>query len=432
MKKLTLLAGLLLAFFLAYQPVASAAQVTELNAIVAVVDDDVITRAELDARLDQLKQQLAQNNAQLPPQSVLERQMLERLIIEKLELQQADSMGLKLSDDSLNKLIQNIARDNKLTLSQMHEVLARDGVDYATFRENIRREYTINQVKQRMVDNKIVVTDQEIEAYLRQNASSANRDEEYDISHILVAVPDGASPDQIEKARLKAQDILSRLRAGADFRNTAISDSDGRQALEGGELGWRKAGELPTLFSEVVPGMQPGDLSDILRSASGFHIIRLNDRRGGERHIIQQTHARHILIRTNEIVSDFDAKQRLERLRERILAGEDFATLAKANSEDPGSGAKGGDLGWANPGSFVPEFEQVMNKLAPNAISQPFQSPFGWHIIQLLGRRDYDNTDEYNKAQARNLIKQRKASEEENLWLRRLRDEAFVEVRLGN
>jgi peptidyl-prolyl cis-trans isomerase SurA len=280
------------------------------------------------------------------------------------------------------------------------------------------------------VADQVSVTPQEVDDFLASQKNLGNLNEEYHLSHILITVPEAASPKQVQAARTKAEQVLAKLHTGADFREMAVSYSDGQQALEGGDLGWRKAGQLPTLFSDIVTRMHEGEISDLIRSPSGFHILKLTGRRGEKKHIVRQTHARHILIRTNEVTSDYDARTRLERLRQRLLAGEDFAALAKANSDDRGSASRGGDLGWTNPGDFVPAFAKVMNELAPGAISEPFKSQFGWHIVQVLGRRDYDNTEQYQRARAREALRARKIDERLQQWVRRIRDEAYVEYRL--
>lgn len=431
MKKTTLVATLALCVNALFISQVQATPVTELDSIVAVVDDDVVTRRQLDQRVDTIKQQISLKSAQMPNEELLQRQVLERLIIETLQMREAERLGIRVSEESLDRIVANIAKENQLTLTQLREVLLKDGVTFTQFRDNLRRELLINQLKQREVDNKVSVSEHEINAYLERTASLAARDEEYHLRHILIAVPDGSSPERIDEARGKAEQIRSELLNGADFASTAINHSDSRQALEGGDLGWRKAGELPSLFSEVVPNMQAGEISELLRNTSGFHILLLEEKRGGERHMVQQTHARHILIRTNEIASETEVLNALERVRERLKNSEDFAKLARAISEDPGSAAKGGDLGWASPGQFVPEFEQTMNSLAIGEISKPFKSQFGWHIMQVLERRNYDSTDEVNRSKALEALKKRKVSEDETQWLRSLRDNAYVEIRLG-
>jgi len=418
-----LLGGLLSVFPL------HAAQVVELNRIVAVVDNEAITSLELEKRLQGIMVQLRQNGTAMPPLDILRRQVLERLIIERIQLTLADSRGVRVNDETLNEVITRIAAQNQLSLQQFREALEGDGVDFSDFREEVRHEITMNNLRTREVESRIDVTQQEVDDFLARQAGGDGLDSEYRLGHILIAVPEGASPEQVQAARSQAQQVLDELRAGADFRQMAITHSSGQQALQGGDLGWRKGGQLPTLFADSVMHLTPGEVSELLRSSSGFHIIKLLEKRGEERHYITQTHARHILVRSTELVSDFEARNKLARLRERVLQGEDFADLARAHSEDPGSGANGGDLGWANPGTFVGPFEEAMSKLRPDEISQPFRSQFGWHIVQVLERRQRDSTEELKRARAFDAIRQRKIEEETQDWLRRLRDEAYVEYK---
>jgi len=303
-------------------------------------------------------------------------------------------------------------------------------VDFAQFREEMRDEIVLRKLRQRQVDSRITVTNQEIDNLLATQKRQGNISDEYRIGHILIALPEAATPKQIQAAREKAQTVLSELRHGADFGKTAITFSDGQQALDGGDLGWRRAGELPTLFSDVVLQLKVGEISDLIRSSSGFHIIKLLDHRGGDRHITTQTHARHILIRPNELISDDDARRKLEEIRDRIQQGEDFAAMAEAYSDDKANSGNGGDLGWINPGDMDPDFEAAMDALQPNQLSQPVRTRFGWHLIDVLGRRNQDVTEEFERTKAREQIYQRKIEEESINWLRRLRDEAYVEIRL--
>jgi len=432
MKGLTQLTIGALALICAAQAPAAAfsANTTELDRIVAVVDDDVITRTELNDKLDSVEKQLRQQNVALPGEDTLRKQVLERLILTHIQLQLAARSGIQVDDDTLNRTISTVAAQNKLTLSEFRNVLERDGVDFAQFREEMRDEIVLRKLRQRQVDSRITVTDQEIENLLAAQKRQGNISDEYRIGHILIALPEAATPKQIQAAREKAQTVLSELRHGADFGKTAITFSDGQQALDGGDLGWRRAGELPTLFSDVVLQLKVGEISDLIRSSSGFHIIKLLDHRGGDRHITTQTHARHILIRPNELISDDDARRKLEEIRDRIQQGEDFAAMAEAYSDDKANSGNGGDLGWINPGDMDPDFEAAMDALQPNQLSQPVRTRFGWHLIDVLGRRNQDVTEEFERTKAREQIYQRKIEEESINWLRRLRDEAYVEIRL--
>ena len=408
----------------------SHAAIQEINSIAAVVDDDIITRAELNQRLQDVYQQLRQQGGQLPPRELLERQVLERMIIEKLQLTQARQQGIQIDDEQLNDIIGNIAAENGLTLAQLRQALAADGVNFAFFREQIRNEVLISRVRTQQVENTIHVSPVEVDNFLARQPVDRDQDSEYRLHHILISLPGNASPEQIATSRDKANDLYRQLREGADFVNLAISYSDGQQALEGGDLGWRRAAQLPTLFADSVQAMQVGEISEPIRSSNGFHILMLADKRGEQRQIVQQVNARHILIRSSELVSDEEARQRLLRLRERLLSGSGFAELARANSEDPGSAANGGELGWADPEIYVQEFRNTLLDLEIGEISEPFQSPFGWHIMQVMGWREHDSTDESRRNQAFQALRQRKTEEAMQNWLRNLRDEAYVEYRL--
>lgn len=401
-----------------------------LDRVVAVVNDDVVTQLELEKELGLIKKQILARNQMLPPKDILEQQVLERIILRRLQMQLAERNHIKVDDDAVNKTILQFATENNLTLSQYRAALEREGFSFSDYREGIREEMTISRLRQRHVVNRILVSQQEVEDFLSTQMNQGNANDEYHLAHILVAVPDSASPEQLQDVKNRAEQMLAELRQGKDFSQMAISKSDGQQALDGGDLGWRSLGQVPSLFAGLVARMQPGAISDLIRSPSGFHIIKVLDKRSNsEKNLVTQTQVRHILIRTNEVVSADMAQTRLNQLRQRILDGEDFAELARSHSEDNGSAARGGDLGWINPGNLVPEFEEVMNKSAPGEVSEPFRSPFGWHILQVVERRQHDNTEESRLNQARNALRQRKIEEQTELWLRNLRDEAFVEIK---
>jgi len=408
----------------------AAPEIIEIDRIVAVVNDDVIVYSEMRTRLDAVVQRLENSGVPAPPADVLEKQVLEQLILDRLQMQMAASTGIRVDDETLNRQIADIARQNNLSLREFRDVLARDGYDFAGFREEIRNELIKSRVQQRQVEDRVQVTDRDIDNFLATRAKQGGNNPEYRVGHILIAVPDGASPEELADARDEAEDILARLNAGANFGRTAAAESDGRQALEGGDLGWRKGEELPTLFEEVVPTLQKGEVSDVLRSSSGFHLVKLLDVRGTERHVIKQTHAQHILIKTTEVISAEDARSRLRVLRSRILNGADFNQLARASSDDPGSAVKGGSLGWLSPGDTIPPFEKTMDGLAVGEISTPFETQFGWHIIQVLARRDRDSTEEVQRANAATALRDRKVDEELQSWFRQIRDEAYIEYRL--
>ena len=402
----------------------------ELDRIIAVVNDDVIMRSELDERVRTVVKQLEEQGTPLPPHGVLEKQVLDRLILTKLQIQEALSTGIRVDDESLNRTISNIAAENKLSLAEFRKILEADNYSYDKFREDIRNEILVSRLVQRQVNNRVTVTKSEIENFLSNMEQQGAIDKEYKISHILVAVSQTASLADRESKKEKAEKILAELRAGNDFAQTAATYSDGQQALDGGDLGWRKAAEVPTLFADFIAIMEPGDVSDLITSPSGYHIIRLDDIRTGKKVMVTQTHARHILIRPNEVETSDDVLRRLEQVRLRIINGDDFAELARGHSQDTVSAADGGDLGWNSPGDLVPEFEDVMNSLRIGEVSPPFETQFGWHILQVLERREHDNTEDAIRTQAREAIRQRKMAEARENWLRQMRDDAYVEYRL--
>lgn len=399
-----------------------------LDRIVAVVNDEVITRNELDERVKLAFRQLRQQGTPAPARETLERQLLERMVTDRVQLQFAKETGLRVDDVELDRAIARIAQENKLTSQQLRQVLEKDGIPFAKFRDDIRNEIVITRLREREVDTKIVVTDGEIDNFLSlQHQGDAN--EEYNVSHILVVVPENASPEQIAARRTRADEAYAQLKGGADFRQVAVAFSEAPDALQGGAMGWRQSSRLPTLFTEALRTLKPGELSAILRSANGFHILKLNDKRsGGAPVIVQQTHARHILVKTNELVSESEARSRLLALKERLENKADFAALARAHSEDA-SATRGGDLGWLSPGDTVPEFERAMNALKPGEISGPVQTPFGWHLIQVIERRNEDLSKERQRLAARQTLRARKSDEAYQEWVRQLRDRAYIDLR---
>ncbi len=401
-----------------------------LNRIVAVVNDGVVLQSQLDRRTDQIRQQLLERDTRLPPMDVLRKQVLERLILEEIQLQLAASMNIRIEDELLNANLRQMAEANNLDLAGFRQALEAEGYSFAEFRDEVRKQLIIARLHAQQVENRIQVSEQEIENLLTSQEQGAD-DREYLLSHILVALPEAASPQQIQEAQARTERLLERLRAGEEFSQMAVAESDGQQALEGGSLGWRKASQLPSLFADVARNLERGEISEPIRSASGFHIVRMDDLRGGdERHVITQTHARHILLRPDELQSAAQVENRLLQLRRRIEGGDDFETLARAHSQDAVSAARGGDLGWSNPGDLVPEFEKEMSQLQPGEVSPPFESRFGWHIVQVLERRERDSTEEFRRAEAREQVRQRKIQEESASWMRRLRDESYVDYRL--
>ncbi|HKJ09492.1 MAG TPA: peptidylprolyl isomerase [Gammaproteobacteria bacterium] len=400
----------------------------EINRIVAVVNDDVIVQSELDAKIKLVREQLQAQKTPLPAPKVLRRQVLNRLITQHLELQLASKNNITVDDHTLDAAMRRLASQNGMNLTQFRGALERDGYDYKQFRDEIRKQIIIQRLQQRMINDKVQVTSQEVDNELSRMAASGQSHEEYHLAHILVAVPDAASPAQIQAAKRKAEGILQKLHNGADFREMAVAQSDGQQALKGGDLGWRKAGQLPTIFANIVQKMKTGQISGLIRSPSGFHIIKLVAKRGEQQHVVTQTLAREIVIKPNQLMSSAQARKELGKLRQRILDGDDFGALARAHSDDKVTAANGGSLGWVNPGQLPPQFQQVMDKTKVGQISQPFQTRRGWVIVQVLDRRKHDSTKDYRRARARNLVHKRKAEEALNLWLRQLRDDAYVKI----
>ena len=401
-----------------------------LDRIAAVVNDGVVMRSQVDEQVAAVTQRLEAQNVSLPPRSVLEKQVLDRLILQEIEEQRAKQIGLTITDEQLNAALQEIATRNKIPFDQLPNALAAQGVNYKQYREEMRKQLTLQALRERDVISRIVVTPREIDQYLAREGSAA-ASEEFDISHILIAVPPAATPAQIEALTRKADAIAARARAGENFAKLAIANSDSEKALEGGDLGWRKGSQLPDFILRLVTRMKPGQIGGPVRTASGFHIVRLNGRRSGAKPVyVQQVHVRHILLKPNELDDDQTIQQRLLKIRTRILHGESFAGIAETTSEDPGSAPDGGDLGWVNPKIFVPEFQAAIAKLKVGEISMPFKTRYGWHIVQLLGRRTYDTSKDIQRQQAFEAIRDSKAEEDTELWLQRLRDNAYVSKRM--
>ena len=421
---------LLLAGFLALQTFILLAGVP-LDRIVAVVENDIIMQSELDIQLRTVVGRMKEQGVKLPSSSVLENQVLERMILTKIQLQLAENTGIRVDDETLNRTISNIAAGNNVSLSQFKEILEKDGFNYEKFRENIRNEIIVSRLRQREVDNRISITSKEIDNTLMNEEFQGSTETEYLLQHILISLPEAPAPDEEEQARLVASKVLEDLKTGQNFATMATTVSDGQRALEGGDLGWRKKNEIPTLFSDQIATMEKGDISDLIKSSSGFHIVKLADVRSSNKHMITQTKARHILIKINELTTTDDARLRLDQLRTRLVGGDDFAKLAKAHSDDTVSAAQGGELGWVSPGVMVTEFENVMNQLEINEISEPFTTQFGWHILQVQDRREHDDTENARRTKASEAIRRRKSEEAHQNWLRHLRDEAYVEYRLN-
>jgi peptidyl-prolyl cis-trans isomerase SurA len=414
------------------QPSAPPQGVVNVDRVVAVVNDEAITQYELDDAKRIVLQQLKQQNVQPPAQDVLDKQVLERMMTERSLLQFAKENGVKVDDTMIERAILRIAQENKLSAEDFRKALAKENIDYPRYREDVRHELTVQRLREREVDSKITVSDAEVDQYLATLKSQSTGEAEYKLAHILVMVPEQASAEQIDAKKRRAEDALRALKSGADFAQVAAGFSDASDALGGGNLGWRSGARLPTVFADEVRAMEVGRTSGITRSAAGFHIVKLLEKRShNEPMVVDQTHARHILVRVNEIVSESDAKAKIDRLKDRIDAGAKFEELAKLNSEDTTS-AKGGDLGWLNPGDTVPEFDEAMKKLEPNQISGPVRTPFGWHLIEVLERRRQDITGARERSEAQVAIRQRKADEAFQDWVRQIRDRAYVEVRLDD
>lgn len=402
-----------------------------LDRIVAVVEDGVILESELQAKVDAIKQSLRGNQTQLPPEEVLQRQVLERLIVDKIQVQLADKAGIRVDDETLRQAVQQIAQRNNMSMEEFRNSLSQEGMDYSGFVDQIRTEIATGRLRNSQVNGQIKISDKEVEHFLTtQGQSSLVRDSQYHLGHILIATRQAASPQDVQHARDKAEKLAEQIKAGLDFKQASIRASDSPQALSGGDLGWRKLAEIPSLFAEIVPGMREGEIAGPIRSPSGFHIIKMLGAKGGQVDSITKTHVRHILLKPNEVLSDEEAKRKLLSIRHRLENGEDFAQLARGHSDDKGSAIKGGDLGWVQTGALVPPFEEAMNRLGIRELSEPVQTQFGWHLIQVMERQESSDTAELLKNQARDELFKRKVEEETELWLRRIRDEAYVDIRL--
>lgn len=435
MRKVAQLCAILIAQMLLLSP--SHAQTRDigvhgemLDRIAAIVNDGLVLKSELDVQMSSVQKRLQEQRVELPSQSVLQQQVLDRLVLQEIQMQRAKHVGLTITDEQLNGALQEIAGRNKIPFDQLPTALAAQGVDYKTYRESMRKELTLSTLRQRDVIAHINVSPHELEQYLARQQNAASNDE-FNVSHILLSLPAAATPQQLEEISHKAQDVASRAGKGEDFGQLAIANSNSQTALDGGQLGWRKGTQLPQFILDLVVKMKPGEVSEAVRTPSGYHIVKLNERRSGEAPvIINQIHARHILMKPNELDDDATVREKLAKLRDRILKGESFAGIASTTSEDPGSAPDGGDLGWSGPGTFVPEFDKAIAELKDNEISEPFKTRYGWHIVQMLGTRTYDGTDDVRRQKAFAAIRESKADEETELWLRRLRDDAFIETKM--
>ena len=422
-KRLVLLA-------LIWVPLQAGAEYQRLEAIVAVVDDDVVLASELIARLETVRRSIKENNLQLPPGDVLVNQIMERLIIENIQLQEAAKRGVTIDDETLARAVTEFARSNNMTMEQFQQTLVQDGTSYRQFREEIRSELTITRLQRAMINRRIAISEQDVQALLNSPFYQQMFSDEYRVGHIMRSLEDDASEADKEAAIEEAAGLIEELRGGADFAQMAIAKSSASTALEGGDLGWRRAGELPTLFSDAVLDMQVDEIADPIVTGSSIHIIKLLGQRGAGTERLSQTNVSHILIRPSEILTMAQAKDQADDVYQLLQDGGDFAELAKEYSEDPGSALNGGTLGWSTPDQFVPEFAEVMAYTQIGQISEPFQSEFGWHILIVQDRREQDMSDEARRNMAMDLLFRRRFEEERQEWLKEIRDEAFVEMRL--
>lgn len=411
-------------------PSLAAQERLSLDRIAVVVNDEVILQSEVLRAIGQAEQQIRARGVSVPPGVNLRSQVIERLVLQRVQTQRARQAGIRIDDRELNEVLTDIAQQNQMTLAQFADALRAEGNDYVSVREQVREEMLINRIRSREVDARVLVTDQDIEQFLTFQGRDGS-DVEYRLAHILARFPDGASPEQRRAAREKVEALRARVLEGEDFSAVAIAESDGQQALQGGDLGFRSADALPQVFAAAAQTLETGELSPVLETTGGYHLIRLVERRGGApRQSVEETQARHLLIQPNTLRSDEQARQLARDLHTRIEKGESIADLAAEFSDDPGSKNSGGDLGFQPPGVFVPEFQARLDALSPGEVSSPFRSQFGWHIVEVMDRRTRDVTEETRRARARGAVQQRRAAEEYDTWLRRLRAEAYIEYRI--
>lgn len=423
------------AAILAVAPLIAADELSDtgefIDGIAAIVNDGVVLKSQLREEVASILVRAGNEDLQLPPADVLQEQVLERLIVTEVQLQRAALIGLQVSDQMLNESIGRIASANNVKFEDMPRLLEEDGVTYATFRRSLRDELTLDQLKRIDVGQRITVSPREVEQCLADLEGSVAVNSEYNLSHILIELSESASAVEVDAAAAKAQGIYVEIQNGADFGEMAVRHSDHTTSLEGGSLGWMLGAQVPTIYADAVVEMQAGDVSEPFRTANSFHMVKVNElRSAAERSEIDQVNVRHILITPDQIIDDETAQQRLEEALEKVAAGEDFGELAKLLSDDPGSANSGGDMGWTDPGTFVPEFDQIVKATEVGSISEPFQSRFGWHIVEVLGRRVYDNTEDLKEGNCDLLIRNGKMDEETQTWIRRLRDEAFIDIRI--
>src|SRR5262245_53361766 len=401
-----------------------------LDRVIAIVNEGVVLQSQLDGQTSMITDRLREQGTQLPPPDVIRQQVLERLVLQEIQVQRAERLGVRVPDEMLNEALRDVAKRNNMEFERLPAALATQGLDYAVYREEMRREITLSLLRQRDVFPRIYVSPRELDLAIAREETQGDQNAEFDVSHILLSLPESATAEQMAKVEELARQIHQRAVAGEDFGQLALAYSQAQSALERGKLGWRRLGQLPQFIADLVGKMQPGDVAAPVRTPTGFHIVRLDGSRGGSGPMmVEQMQSRHILLRPNEVQDDATTRQRLEALRARILAGEDFGALASVTSEDPASASRGGDLGWNAPGVFDPEFENVLAGLKEGEISEPFRTQFGWHIVQVTGRRTHDQSDEVRRQRVLSALRESKVDEETELWLRRLRDEAYVEIR---
>ena len=405
------------------------AKVAVLDRVVAVVNDDIVLQSELNQRTTSIYRSIQQSGTQPPPLEVLKKQVLERLISERIQLNMGFNAGVRISDREIDQTIARLAAGNNLSAEQYMQQIIASGESISDLRENIANEIIIMQVQQGSVMRGIHISEQELNNFLNSEEGKLMTSPEVKLGQILISAPSSASTDTIDVSQQKLNDIIAQINQGEDFKQLAIANSDDQSALEGGDLGWRKQSQLPSLFTDAIENLNPGEISKPIRSGAGFHVLKLYDRKGGGKQLIQQHFARHILLKPNQIRDQAETVELLNDMRQQALDNDDFFALAKQYSEDPGSALKGGELGWSTPGLFVPEFEKTMDSIALNEISKPFQTQFGWHILQVTERRMQDFSDEILRNRADNLLRQRKYSEELQVWLQKIRDEAYVEIK---
>ena len=402
-----------------------------LDGIAAIVNEGVVLKSQLQKEIKTITLRASQEDMQLPSEDIIQEQVLESVIVEEIQLQRAERIGLQLSDQILNSTIANISQQNNIPFEKLPEALAAEGINYAEYRRDIRKGLILEQLRDIEVIRKITVSPREIDVCLEDFEDGVVSDSEYDLSHILISAPESATIEDFTTIEREAEDIHEQLIAGANFGEIAIEFSDSQTGLDGGSLGWRKGSELPTIFSDIVKSLKVGEISRPYRTKSGFHIVKINDLRSTfSRSEVEQMKVRHILVVPNEIIDNETAKQKLTDAQREIQDGKNFSDIATILSEDPGSKDSGGDMGWVNPGTFVEEFENVAKNLEIGIVSEPFRSRFGWHILEVLGRRTHDNTEERKESICSNSIRNSKFTDEVELWLRRIRDEAYVEIRI--